>query len=308
MGFPRGWQLPQGSRAGLRAVGNAVAAACRNGRRRGANTGAGWRRGRGCARAAVQGRSSPLTHAQVPPPLAHAVMAAAVRVHAPAPAAPVPAAPPAGDDDPDDLHALRRKLRRLTERVDALEAAAAPEPGHEGTHASHRCPDEESHPGREAVWRGRGGSSVLSLSITIVCTTTYFLICIFRNSVQFWGLTFFLRCRNGSMGGKVNHPPISEFLYTVPNLATPPSPSQPSALPSRLRRRRGARPLPPTRSPPSPPPPPPVPNCAHAPSPPPHAAPTPPRPRADNDARPKLPNHPDLLDILQHGFGKSTPK
>ena len=127
MGFPRGWQLPQGSRAGLRAVGNAVAAACRNGRRRGANTGAGWRRGRGCARAAVQGRSSPLTHAQVPPPLAHAVMAAAVRVHAPAPAAPVPAAPPAGDDDPDDLHALRRKLRRLTERVDALEAAAAPE-------------------------------------------------------------------------------------------------------------------------------------------------------------------------------------
>ena len=113
MGFPRGWQLPQGSRAGLRAVGNAVAAACRNGRRRGATQGLVGGEGEGARVLPWKADPPP----QVPPPLAHAVMAAAVRVHAPAPAAPVPAAPPAGDDDPDDLHALRRKLRRLTERV-----------------------------------------------------------------------------------------------------------------------------------------------------------------------------------------------
>ena len=78
MGFPPDWVLPSGSRAGLRAVGNAV-----------------------------------------PPPLARAVMACATAAAAPhAPHAPhVPHERCAINE----LTTLRRKLRRLTKRVCALE-------------------------------------------------------------------------------------------------------------------------------------------------------------------------------------------
>ena len=82
MGFPPDWKLPLGSRAGLRAVGNAV-----------------------------------------PPPLARAVMSCATSpTHEPSPLAP-PSEPErrAGDE----LAGLRRKLRRLTRRVDALEGRAS---------------------------------------------------------------------------------------------------------------------------------------------------------------------------------------
>ena len=85
MGFPPGWRLPSGSRAGLRAVGNAV-----------------------------------------PPPLAKAVMACAARAAAAA-HAPVggPQAPPEPqepvDAGADEVAELRRKLRRLSRRVAALE-------------------------------------------------------------------------------------------------------------------------------------------------------------------------------------------
>ena len=87
MGFPPDWKLPLGSRAGLRAVGNAV-----------------------------------------PPPLAKAVMAcaftAARSVPPPAqePAPPAPPAPPEHERcASNELAGLRRKLRRLTKRVDVLE-------------------------------------------------------------------------------------------------------------------------------------------------------------------------------------------
>ena len=105
MGFSPGWKLPSGSRVGMRAVGNAV-----------------------------------------PPPLAMAVMGCAVRAAraatcAPAepaePVEPTPAAPPTAADrevageragararverEGDGTARLRRKLRRLTERVLALE-------------------------------------------------------------------------------------------------------------------------------------------------------------------------------------------
>ena len=84
MGFPPDWRLPQGSRAGLRAVGNAV-----------------------------------------PPPLAAAVMACAARSHVTAHAH----GGEGGDRDGHgggsggyvELASLRRKLRRLTKRVSALE-------------------------------------------------------------------------------------------------------------------------------------------------------------------------------------------
>ena len=76
MGFPSDWALPSGSRAGLRAVGNAV-----------------------------------------PPPLAKAVMMAAAP---PAPSAP-PALPAQERCASNELAGLRRKLRRLTKRVDVLE-------------------------------------------------------------------------------------------------------------------------------------------------------------------------------------------
>ena len=79
MGFPPTWKLPIGSRAGLRAVGNAV-----------------------------------------PPPLARAVMAcAASPTHEPLPLAPPEHERCVGDE----LAGLRRKIRRLTKRVDALEGA-----------------------------------------------------------------------------------------------------------------------------------------------------------------------------------------
>ena len=78
MGFPPDWVLPSGSRAGLRAVGNAV-----------------------------------------PPPLARAVMACAAAAAAP-PAPPAPHAPHARCAS-NELTTLRRKLRRLTKRVCALE-------------------------------------------------------------------------------------------------------------------------------------------------------------------------------------------
>ena len=104
MGFAPEWKLPQGSRAGLRAVGNAV--------------------------------PPPLAQAV----MACAVAAAhAVAVHAPAEAPqapPEPQEPPepqpvqggagsggAGIDGYEELDALRRKLRRLSRRVEALEAA-----------------------------------------------------------------------------------------------------------------------------------------------------------------------------------------
>ena len=89
MGFPPDWKLPLGSRAGLRAVGNAV-----------------------------------------PPPLAKAVMACAVAAarSAPPPAqepAPPEPAPPVPLEHErrasNELAGLRRKLRRLTKRVDVLE-------------------------------------------------------------------------------------------------------------------------------------------------------------------------------------------
>ena len=81
MGFRPGWQLPLGSRAGLRAVGNAV-----------------------------------------PPPLARAVMSCATSpTHEPSPLAPPEHERRAGDE----LAGLRRKLRRLTRRVDALEGRAS---------------------------------------------------------------------------------------------------------------------------------------------------------------------------------------
>ena len=91
MGFSPDWKLPLGSRAGLRAVGNAV-----------------------------------------PPPLAKAVMACAVAAARSAPAtsptappAPLVTAPPAPTEHErptiNELAGLRRKLRRLTKRVDVLE-------------------------------------------------------------------------------------------------------------------------------------------------------------------------------------------
>ena len=95
MGFPPDWKLPLGSRAGLRAVGNAV-----------------------------------------PPPLAKAVMSCAVTAArslletsppAPPPAPPEPPAPqePAPPKHErrasKELAGLRRKIRRLVERVDVLE-------------------------------------------------------------------------------------------------------------------------------------------------------------------------------------------
>ena len=99
MGFPPDWKLPLGSRAGLRAVGNAV-----------------------------------------PPPLAKAVMTCAVTEaqsllietppHAqepapqalPAPPTPQEPAPPEHERFArNELAVLRRKLRRLTKRVDVLE-------------------------------------------------------------------------------------------------------------------------------------------------------------------------------------------
>ena len=94
MGFPPAWKLPLGSRAGLRAAGNAV-----------------------------------------PPPLARAVMACAVtsarsllETSPPAPQEPVPqehapepAAPEQERRASNELVGLRRKLRRLAKRVDALE-------------------------------------------------------------------------------------------------------------------------------------------------------------------------------------------
>ena len=99
MGFPTDWKLPLGSRAGLRAVGNAV-----------------------------------------PPPLAKAVMTCAVTEaqsllietppHAqepapqalPAPPTPQEPAPPEHERFArNELAVLRRKLRRLTKRVDVLE-------------------------------------------------------------------------------------------------------------------------------------------------------------------------------------------
>jgi site-specific DNA-cytosine methylase len=88
-GFPPDWKLPLGSRAGLRAVGNAV-----------------------------------------PPPLARAVMSCAVAAarSAPPPAqepAPPEPAPPVPLEHErrasNELAGLRRKLRRLTKRVDVLE-------------------------------------------------------------------------------------------------------------------------------------------------------------------------------------------
>ena len=80
MGFPPDWKLPLGSRAGLRAVGNAV-----------------------------------------PPPLARAVMVCATSsTHEPSPLAPPEHERRAGNE----LAGLRRKLRRLTRRVDALEGRA----------------------------------------------------------------------------------------------------------------------------------------------------------------------------------------
>ena len=86
MGFPPGWRLPSGSRAGLRAVGNAV-----------------------------------------PPPLAKAVMACAARAAqhaaAPGPSAEQPAPPDQPDAHADEVAELRRKLRRLSRRVTALERA-----------------------------------------------------------------------------------------------------------------------------------------------------------------------------------------
>ena len=82
MGFPPTWKLPLGSRAGLRGVGNAV-----------------------------------------PPPLARAVMACAAKAAAapPAPPAPEPAPPEHERCASNELAGLRRKLRRLTKRVDVLE-------------------------------------------------------------------------------------------------------------------------------------------------------------------------------------------
>ena len=77
MGFPPDWALPSGSRAGLRAVGNAV-----------------------------------------PPPLARAVMACASSpTHEPSPLVP----PEHERCTENELIGLRRKLRRLTKRVEALE-------------------------------------------------------------------------------------------------------------------------------------------------------------------------------------------
>ena len=99
MGFPPDWKLPLGSRAGLRAVGNAV-----------------------------------------PPPLARAVMTCAVttarsllETSPPAPQehAPLVPAPPAPPEHErcasNELAGLRRKLRRLAKRVDALDPRA-PDP------------------------------------------------------------------------------------------------------------------------------------------------------------------------------------
>ena len=89
MGFPPNWKLPLGSRAGLRAVGNAV-----------------------------------------PPPLARAVMSCAVAAarsapppaQEPAPPEPAPPVPPEHERRASNkLAGLRRKLRRLTKRMDVLE-------------------------------------------------------------------------------------------------------------------------------------------------------------------------------------------
>ena len=88
LGFPPDWKLPLGSRAGLRAVGNAV--------------------------------PPPLARAV----MACATKAAAAE--SPAPPAPQESAPPAAPPehercDSNELAGLRRKLRRLAKRVDVLE-------------------------------------------------------------------------------------------------------------------------------------------------------------------------------------------
>lgn len=91
LGFPPDWKLPLGSRAGLRAVGNAV--------------------------------PPPLARAV----MACATKAAAAESPAPpAPPAPQESAPPAAPPDHErcdsnELAGLRRKLRRLAKRVDVLE-------------------------------------------------------------------------------------------------------------------------------------------------------------------------------------------
>ena len=91
LGFPPDWKLPLGSRAGLRAVGNAV--------------------------------PPPLARAV----MACATKAAAAESPAPpAPPAPQESAPPAAPPehercDSNELAGLRRKLRRLAKRVDVLE-------------------------------------------------------------------------------------------------------------------------------------------------------------------------------------------
>ena len=105
MGFPPGWQLPRGSRAGLRAVGNAVppplaeaVMAC-------------------AARAAGQAAC-----AQAPNTASPKVLALPEPAARPAEEQPVGPAQ-GGGGSYEELAALRRKLRRLARRVVALEAA-----------------------------------------------------------------------------------------------------------------------------------------------------------------------------------------
>ena len=86
MGFPTDWKLPLGSRAGLRAAGNAVPPPMA-------------RAVMSCAVAAAR---------SAPPP-------------AQEPAPPEPAPPERERPASDELAGLRRKLRRLAKRVDVLE-------------------------------------------------------------------------------------------------------------------------------------------------------------------------------------------
>ena len=107
MGFPPGWKLPKGSRAGLRAAGNAVPPPL--------------------ARAVMTACSLGATHA-VQEPLPPAPPAPPALAEPPALLA-LPAPPAHERHAGDELGRLQHKVRRLTRRVNALERRESPQAG-----------------------------------------------------------------------------------------------------------------------------------------------------------------------------------
>ena len=110
MGFPPDWKLPLGSRAGLRAVGNAVPPQLA-------------RAVMSCAVAAAR------SLLETSPPAQEPASPAPPAPHEPAPPEPLvpqePAPPRHKRRASKELAGLRRKLRRLAERVDVLEGRGA---------------------------------------------------------------------------------------------------------------------------------------------------------------------------------------